>query len=151
MARDKKIPMTVHLPGDLVAELKTEQFGDTFSQVVTDRLRQALKMGDREAAPPSPTEALDLRKKVAEVEMIERRAAILRKEYIKKESAMNLLDGDYAIVKSRIYDIPNQIFNLTAEQHAEADRAVQDCLTDLSAESPATWDDLADDAAKELK
>jgi hypothetical protein len=148
MARDKKIPMTVHLPADVVAALKDEQFGDTFSQVVTDRIRQAFKMGPRPILPTSPMDELDLRKKTAEVEVAERRAGIMRREFVQADAMFAFVMRELAVIKSRIKQIPHQISNLTPEQLDDANKAVQDCFTDLSSEKKATWDDLADEAAR---
>ena len=85
MARDRKIAMTVHLSPEIVAALRDEQFGDTFSHVVSDRLAQALKMGPRQHSKSSPLDSIELRKKEAEAAMAEQRAAIFRGEYIKKK------------------------------------------------------------------
>jgi hypothetical protein len=148
MPRDKKIPMTVHLPADVVAALKDEQFGDTFSNVVTDRVRQALKMGPRLASPASPMDELELRKKTAEVEVAERRAGIMRREFVNADAMMAFVVRELGDIKSRVKQIPHQISNLTPEQLDDANKAVQDCFTDLSSEKKATWDDLADDAAR---
>lgn len=150
MAKDRKIPIMVHLPPELVAALKDEQFGDSFSKVIADRLAQAIGMGPREAAPASPLDAIELRKKEAEAAMAEQRAAILRREYVKRDMALDVVARDFANIKSRVARIPLQISGLTPEQNDDGNRAVQDCFTDLSGEKSATWDDLAQKAADDL-
>ena len=55
---------------------------------------------------------------------------------------MEIVGRDFAIIRSRPQAIPNAIMGLSPEQFADTTKAVQDCMTDLSAERPATWDDL---------
>ena len=143
MARQAKVSMTVHLPPDVVAELKSEQFGDSISQVIGDRLRQAYKMGPREAAPLSPLEVAALRKAEAEAQMAEQRAAIMQKEFWPREAVLASVRRRFDVVRSRVKIIPTQIRDLTPEQMFDGEKAVEDCFTDLStSQCAAEWDDL---------
>jgi hypothetical protein len=148
MAKVRKIQTSVTLPADIVARLHEESFGDSLSAVIADRLRQALKMGPRPQAEASPMEALDERKKVAETEMVERRAAILRGEYVRRDEALAVVARDYATIASRLNNIPQSLIGATPEQVDDLKKIVADCMTDLSAENPAAWDDLVDEASR---
>jgi hypothetical protein len=150
MAKIRKIQTSVTLPADIVARIQEESFGDSVSAVIADRLRQAFAMGPRQQGEPSPMDDLDMRKKAAEVEMSERRAAIMRREYVRRDEALAAVAVDFANIRSRVAQIPRQIANLTREQEDDGDRAVQECFTDLSCEKPATWDDLAENASRNL-
>ena len=150
MAKIRKIQTSVTLSADIVARLQEESFGDSVSQVIDDRLRQAFKMGPRQRSeePPSPMDALDERKKTAEVEMVERRAAILRGEFVRRDEALAMVGRDYATIASRLNNIPQSLIGATPEQVVDLKKIVADCMTDLSAENPAAWDDLVDEATR---
>ena len=59
-----------------------------------------------------------------------------------------MIAKDFANIKSRVAQIPNQISGLTPEQNDDGNKAVQDAFTDLSVEKESTWDDLANEAAR---
>jgi hypothetical protein len=142
MARKtRKTPITITLPPEIVAELEAERLGDSLSKVIEGRLLQSFKMGPV-ARHDSPIEAAELRLKLAKASAAEVEAKKQSGELIQREAVIEFVMRDYAVVRSRILNLPSAIIGLSPEQFADATRAAQDCMTDLSAARPAAWDDL---------
>jgi len=82
------------------------------------------------------------RKEQLEIEAMERKAAVERRELISIQKAAELVRRDYANIRSRLLSLPNSVPGLTPEQVADLRKSVQDCMTDLSGEQRETWDDV---------
>ena len=131
MAKESKTKTTLYIPDDLLAELESDQFGDTLSQVLSDRLRQAFKMGPRERPPASPIEIAELKRKQAEAVMAERKAAAFAGQLVFVDLMTEEVQKGLAVVRRHVEQIPNQISGLTPEQFREAKAAVQDCFAEI--------------------
>lgn len=140
MAREHKIAMTIHFPVDLVAELKAEQLGDSFSTVVTDRVNQALKMGKRESAPPSAREQKD----ALQVEKLAREEALAKREVLTREQVMAFYVPEMQIVRSRVDAIAQRVFGLSAEQTEQLRDAIEECYRHIRGDRKETWDDIGE-------
>jgi hypothetical protein len=80
----------------------------------------------------------DLRNKLLAIEVAKQLG-----EVISVNSAMKVVRKDYGNMRSRILNVPMSLPGATPEQTADLKKLMQDLMTDLSGENPATWDDLA--------
>jgi hypothetical protein len=83
-----------------------------------------------------------LRNRLLEIEVAKR-----ERQIISIDKVMEVISADYANIRSRLLNVPQAIAGLGLEQVFDANKAIQDVMTDLSGESQGTWDDITAEAA----
>jgi hypothetical protein len=114
------------------------------SAIAAARLEAAYVSGAAASPLPlSPEAVIRHRKLQIENERLEIKLAREAGEVIPTEKVLNIFSADYAVIRSRLLNIPQAIPGLSPEQVFDANKIIQDVMTDLSGEQSTTWDDIA--------
>ena len=144
----KRIP-AAFMPEEFaaIAALADEEFETLAGLVRVLTLEGLAARSDGGAAPRSGLAAVKAEEKSLRNELLQIEVAKKRRELITVEAAAKIVEEDYGIIRSRLLAIPQSVLGLSSEQLADLKKAVQDCMTDLSANQPATYEPLLDEVA----
>ena len=127
---------------ELFAAIEKEA-NDSFDSI-SGTARRALESYFAKGLQPAPkTEAVLNREKreAIRLEREEFEMAVKLREVVSIKWVMDFVRRDFAVMRSRIQAIKNAVLGLTDQQQADLNKAIEDCMTDLSCERDK-WDDL---------
>jgi hypothetical protein len=112
------------------------------SEIAAMRLETAYAQANAGPIQRSPEAADRARRSAIDTKLLELKLAKESNEVLSIRQVIDFLQKDYAIMRSRLLNVPQALQGATPEQVADLKKIIQDVMTDLSGDNASTWDDM---------